>query len=137
MATISTGKISDGGGTASITYSATATYTRSGSKVTITVKCSVYGWGKYYQAFLNGSKVIDSTDTTVYKTFAYDNAAAKTYSFSMKAYLQTASGYSGYEYTATLTIDVPAASAQVWVNVNGTWKKAGKVYVRVSGTWKQ
>ncbi len=137
MASITTGKITDGGGTASIEYYATATYTRSGSKVTITVKCSVYGWGKYYRAYLNGSMVIDSTNTTVYKTFTYDNAAAKTYSFSMKAYLQTATGYSGYEYTETLTIDVPAASAQVWANVNGAWKKARKVYARVIGAWKE
>lgn len=108
MASIKTGKITDGGGTASIDYSATATYVRSGSTVTITVKCSVYGWGHYYQAFLNGVKVIDSEDTTVYRTFTYDNAAAKTYSFPMKAYVQTAAGYEGYEYTSALSIDVPA-----------------------------
>lgn len=108
MASINTGKISDGGGTASIEYSATATYVRSGSAVRITVKCSVYGWGKYYRAYLNGSMVIDSEDTTVYKTFSYNDAAAKTYSFPMKAYVQTATGYEGYEYTNTLTIDVPA-----------------------------
>lgn len=108
MASIKTGKITDGGGTASIEYSATATYARSGSKVTITVKCSVYGWGKYYRAYLSGAMVIDSTDTTVYQTFTYNDAAAKTYSFPMKAYVQTATAYEGYEFTETLTIDVPA-----------------------------
>lgn len=108
MASIKTGKITDGGGTASIDYSATATYARSGSKVTITVKCSVYGWGHYYQAFLNGAKVIDSEDTTVYRTFTYNDASAKTYSFPMKAYVQTEAGYEGYEYTETLSVDVPA-----------------------------
>lgn len=106
-------KVNDGGGTAYIEYYATASYTRSGNTVTITVKCSVYGWGKYYQAFLNGSLVIDSQDTTVYKTFTYNDASAKTYSFAMKAYLQTATSYSGYEYTETLSIDVPAASSPI------------------------
>lgn len=138
MASITTGKITDGGGTASIEYYATATYTRSGSKVTITVKCSVYGWGHYYRAYLNGDLAIDSEDTTVYKTFTYDNASAKTYSFAMKAYVQTAAGYSGYEYTETLTVDVPAyvpPGAQAWVNPDGTWRKA-KTFLNVAAAWK-
>lgn len=123
--------------TAGIDYTATASYTRSGSKVTITVKCTVTGWGHYYKAFLNGTEVIDSVDTTVYKTFTYDNAAAKTYSFPMKTYLQAIAEIDGQEKNATLTIYVPAASAQVWVNVNGIWKKASKVYAKVSGAWQE
>lgn len=124
--------------TAGIEYSATATYTRSGSKVTITVKCTVDGWGHYYQAFLNGSMVIDSEKTTVYKTFTYDNAAAKTYSFPMKTYIQAIKEIDGQEKTATLTVDVPAyvpPGAQAWVNPDGTWRKA-KTWLNVADVWK-
>lgn len=125
-----------GANTAGIDYTATASYTRSGSKVTITVKCTVTGWGHYYQAFLNGVKVIDSEDTTVYRTFTYDNAAAKTYSFPMKTYLQAIAEIDGQEKTATLTISVPAASARVWVNVDGAWKKDSRVWANAAGAWK-
>lgn len=122
--------------TAGIDYTATATYARSGSKVTITVKCTVTGWGHIFQAFLNGTMVIDSVETTVYKTFTYDNAAAKTYSFPMKTYLQAIAEIDGQEKTATLTISVPAASAQVWAKVDGAWKKAGRVWAKAAGAWK-
>lgn len=121
--------------TSGIDYTATASYTRSGSKVTITVKCTVTGWGHIFQAFLAGAKVIDSTETTVYKTFTYDNAAAKTYSFSMKTYLQAIAEIDGQEKTATLTIYVPAAGAQAWVNPDGTWRKA-KTFLNVAAVWK-
>lgn len=139
MASIVTGKIADAGGTCSIEYSATPSYVRNGSTVTITVKCSVYGWGKYYRAYLNGSLVIDSQDTTVYKTFTYNNAAAKTYSFPMEARLHTQDGRDEHVYYETASIYVPAyvpPGPQVYVNVNGTEKKASQVYIHAGGVWK-
>lgn len=138
QASIVTGKITDAGGTASIEYYAIPSYTRNGSKVTITVRCSVYGWGKYYRAYLNGALIIDSEDTSVTKTFTYDNAGAKTYSFSMEARVRTQDGIDEYTYYKTVSIDVPAyvpPGPEVYVNVDGTWKKASGIYVNVEGTW--
>lgn len=139
MASIKTGKITDAGGTASIEYYATPSYTRSGSKVTITVRCSVYGWGKYYRAYLNGALVIDSTDTSINKTFTYDNANAKTYTFSMEARVRTQDGSDEYAYYETASIYVPAyvpPGPEVHVKVDGAWKKASGVYLNAGGTWK-
>ena len=55
----------------------------------------------------------------------------------MKARLQTARGYESYYYTETLSIDVPAAGAEAYIKVNGTWKKASAAYVRANGAWKE
>lgn len=132
--------LTDGGGKTYIEYYTSATYVRSGSKVTITVKCSIYGYGYTYWAYLNGTEIARNPDSavTIYKTFTYDNAAAKTYSFTMGAKLSTAKEYPSYDYTATLTVDVPAyvpPGAQAWVNPDGTWRKA-KTWLNVADVWK-
>lgn len=132
--------LSDGGGKTHIEYYASAAYVRNGSKVTITVTCSIYGWGYTCWAYLAGTEIARNPDpaTTVKKTFNYDNADAKTYSFTMGAKLSTAKDYPSYDYTATLTIDVPAyvpPGAQAWVNPDGTWRKA-EGSLNVDGVWK-
>lgn len=133
-------RLNDGGGTSYIEYYATASYVRDGSKVTITVRCSLYGYGYVAWAYLNGVDLAHqpASGTVINKTFTYDNAATKTYSFDMKVRLQTASEYPSYYYTNTLTIDVPAyvpPGPEVYVNVDGAWKKASGIYVNVEGTW--
>lgn len=135
----SDGKIQDAYGTCSIYYSASASYTRNGSAVTISISNYLYGWGAYYRAYLNGSLVIDSEDKTVYKTFTYNNAAAKTYTFSMQARVCASTDGNEYVYNGTLSIDVPAyvpPGPEVYVNVNGAEKKASKVYIHAEGVWK-
>lgn len=135
-------RLKDSGGTSYIEYYATASYVRDGSKVTITVRCSLYGYGYVAWAYLNDVELArqPASGTVINKTFTYDNAAAKTYSFDMKVRLQTASGYQSYYYTETLTITVPAyvpPVTEAYIKVNGTWKKAGAVYVKVNGAWKE
>lgn len=135
-------RLKDSGGESYIEYYATASYVRDGSKVTITVRCSLYGYGYVAWAYLNDVELArqPAAGTVINKTFTYDNAAAKTYSFNMKARLQTARGYQSYYYTETLTIDVPAyvpPGSEVYVKVSGAWKKASKVYTKVNGAWKE
>lgn len=131
-------KRSDAGGYAEINCIATATYVRSGSQVTITVTVKVYdSQGHYFNVTLNGAYVIEQQNTTVTKTFTYDDAEAKTYSFPMVAYIQTAAGYTGESTTGTLTIDVPAAGAQGFINIGGVKKKVIKGLVNVNGVGKE
>lgn len=126
---------SDAGGYAEINCTATATYVRSGSSVTITVTVKVYdSQGHYFNVTLNGAYVIEQQNTTVTKTFTYDDASAKTYSFPMVAYIQTAAGYTGESTTGTLTIDVPAAG-DVWVKISDTvWEKTVQNQIKTDDT---
>lgn len=131
-------KRSDAGGYAEINCIATATAARSGSSVTITVTVKVYdSQGHYFNVTLNGAYVIEQQNTTVTRTFTYDDAAAKTYSFPMVAYIQTAAGYTGESTTGTLTIDVPAAGAQGYVNIGGVARPIVKTLVNVGGVGKE
>lgn len=131
-------KRSDAGGYAKINCIATATAARSGSSVTITVTVKVYdSQGHYFNVTLNGDYVIEQQNTTVTKTFTYDDATAKTCSFPMVAYIQTAAGYTGESTTGTLTIDVPAAGAQGYINIGGAKKKVIKTLVNVGGVGKE
>lgn len=131
-------KRSDAGGYAEINCIATATYVRSGSQVTITVTVKVYdSQGHYFNVTLNGAYVVEQQNTTVTKTFTYDDATAKTYSFPMVAYIQTAAGYTGESTTGTLTIDVPAAGAQGYINIGGVKKNVIKTLVNVGGVGKE
>lgn len=129
----------DSGGTATCYGSVSATYSRSGSKVTITVSVTLTsGQGKYWGVSIDDVDVRYNEVGTTTKTYTYDNAAAKTYSFVVKSYVQTATGYAGQTYTHDpLTVSVPAASGQCYVKVNGAWKKASKVYTKVNGAWKE
>ena len=128
-------KRSDAGGYAEINCIATATYARSGSQVTITVTVKVYdSQGHYFNVTLNGAYVIQEQNTTVTKTFTYDDAEAKTYSFPMVAYIQTAAGYTGESTTGTLTIDVPAAG-ELWIKIAETvWKKTDQNSIKTDAT---
>ena len=130
---------SDAGGYAEINCTATATYVRSGSQVTITVTVKVYdSQGHYFNVTLNGAYVIEQQNTTVTKTFTYDDAEAKTYSFPMVAYIQTAAGYTGESTSGTLTIDVPAAGVD-WIKISDTvWEKTDQELVKIDDTtWKK
>ena len=131
-------KRSDAGGYAEINCTATADCVRNGSQVTITVTVKVYdSQGHYFNVTLNGAYVIEQQNTTVTRTFTYDDAAAKTYSFPMVAYIQTAAGYTGESTSGTLTIDVPAAGAQGYVNVDGVARTIVKTLVNVGGVGKE
>lgn len=129
----------DSGGTATCYGSVSAAYSRSGSKVTITVSVTLTdGQGKYWGVSIDDVDVRYNSVGTTTKTYTYDNAAAKTYSFVVKSYVQTATGYAGQTYTHDpLTISVPAAGAEAYIKVNGAWKKASAVYVKVNGSWKE
>lgn len=147
---------SDSGGSASLYGSVTATYTRVGSTVKIVATIKVTSWaGKYAALDFNGETVIRESTGTVTRTFSYDNASAKTYTYPVSAYIQTATTYAGYTQSYSLTIDVPAAPtgsgivSQVRVNsawkqitgmhvkVSGSWKKVNDAYVKVNGAWKK
>lgn len=135
-------RLRDGGGTAYIEYYATPSYTRNGSKVTVSIRCSLYGYGYVAWAYLAGVELArqPASGTVITKTFTYDNAEAKTYSYEMKVRLQTASQYQSYYYTETVSIDVPAyvpPGPEVYVKVGGTWKEVSNVYVKVNGAWKE
>jgi len=135
----------DTGGYAQISGTVSASYVRSGSKVTITITVTLgsdpYPLHAYrYGVDIGGVTFIsqDNSLTTATKTYTYDDASAKTYSYSVSTYLQTARSYSGYTDTySSLTIAVPAAGAEAYIKVNGTWKKASAVYVKVNGAWKE
>lgn len=126
---------SDAGGYAEINCTATATYVRSGSTVTITVTVKVYdSQGHYFNVTLNGAYVIEQQNTTVTKTFTYNDASAKTYSFPMVAYIQTAAGYTGESTSGTLTIDVPAAG-DLWIKVSdAVWEKTDQTSIKIDAT---
>lgn len=128
----------DTGGTASITGTASASYVRSGSKITVTVTVKITdGWGKYWNVQVAGTGVISEEIGTATKTYTYNTTSAQTYSYAITSYIQTATSYAGESMNhGTLTIDVPAASALPYVNVNGTWKQATP-WVNVGGTWKK
>lgn len=129
----------DSGGTATCYGSVSATYSRSGSKVTITVSVTLTsGSGKYWGVSIDDVDVRYNSVGTTTKTYTYDNAAAKTYSFVVKSYVQTATSYEGQTYTHdTLTISVPAASGQTYTKVSGAWKKGGENYAEINGTPKK
>lgn len=129
----------DSGGLAECYGSVSATYARSGSKVTITVSVTLTdGRGKYWGVSIDDVDVRYNELGTTTKTYTYDNAAAKTYSFVVRSYVQTATSYAGQTYTHDpLTIYVPAASGQCYAKVNGVWKKGSKVYTKVNGAWKE
>ena len=136
-------KHSDTGGYAQVYGTVTASYVRNGNKVTITITVTInstFLHAHRYGVNVNGVAFItqDNGLKTATKTYTYDDASAKTYSFPVTTYVQTAAGYSGYTDTyGPLTIDVPAAGAEGYIKVNGTWKKASKVYVKVNGAWKE
>lgn len=142
-------RLKDSGGTSYIEYYATPSYTRNGSKVTVSIRCSLYGWGYVSWAYLDGVELARQPDsgTVITKTFTYDNAAAKTYSYEMKARLQTAREYESYYYTETVSIDVPAyippvngssiAGGSTYSLVSGAWKKNDSAYIKVNGVWKE
>lgn len=127
----------------------TASYKRTGSKVVITIATTNVKWaGRYAQISLKGTGFLvdaarnnlDASDVHEYiytpKTFTYTQTAATTYTYTLTTYIQYVAGESGFSNTYTLTIDVPAASALAYVNVNGTWKQATP-WVNVNGTWKK
>lgn len=147
---------SDSGGSANLYGSVTATYTRVGSTVKIVATIKVTSWaGKYAALDFNGETVIRENTGTVTRTFSYDNSSAKTYTYPVSVYIQTATNYAGYTQSYSLTIDVPAAPtgsgivSQVRVNsawkqitgmhvkVSGSWKKVNDAYVKVNGAWKK
>lgn len=136
-------KHSDKGGYAQVYGTVTASYVRNGNKVTITITVTInstFLHAHRYGVNVNGVSYIDQDNklTTATKTYTYDDASAKTYSFPVTTYVQTAAGYSGYTDTyGPLTIAVPAAGAQPYIKVNGAWKKVSKVYVKVNGAWKE
>ena len=129
----------DSGGEATCYGSVSATYARSGSRVTITVSVTLTsGSGKYWGVSIDDVDVRYNAAGTTTKTYTYDNAAAKTYSFVVKSYVQTATSYAGQTYTHDpLTISVPAAGAEAYIKVNGAWKRASAVYVKVNGAWTE
>lgn len=134
--------LKDSGGSAYIEYYTSPSYTRNGSKVTVSIRCSLYGWGYVAWAYLDDVELArqPASGTVITKTFTYDDAEAKTYSYEMKVRLQTASQYQSYYYTNTVSIDVPAyvpPGPEVYVKVGGTWKEASNVYVKVNGAWKE
>ena len=141
-------RLKDSGGTSYIEYYATPSYTRNGSKVTVSIRCSLYGWGYVALAYLDGVELARQPDsgTVITKTFTYDNAAAKTYSYEMKARLQTAKEYQSYYYTETVSIDVPAyvppaiepfPGIPTYSRVAGAWKENDNAYIKVGGVWKE
>lgn len=141
-------RLKDSGGTSYIEYYATPSYTRNGSKVTVSIRCSLYGWGYVAWAYLNNQELARQPDsgTVITKTFTYDDAAAKTYSYEMKARLQTARTYQSYYYTETVSIDVPAyvppaiepfPGIPTYSRVAGAWKKNDSAYIKVGGIWKE
>lgn len=147
---------SDTGGSANLYGSVTASYARVGSTVKITVVIKVTsGKGKYWGLSFNGESILHEQTGTVTRTFSYDDATAKTYSYPVSVYIQTATSYAGYSQSYSLTIDVPAVPtgpgvpSQVYISngwkditglyvkVSGSWKKTNGIYLKVAGAWKK
>lgn len=122
----------DSGGTAEVEGTVSASYVRNGSKITITITAKLtYGRGKYYGIQVAGTDYIFNQTGTVSKTFTYDTTAAKTYSYSVTSYIQTATSYAGETATHdTLTISVPKMPPQLWLKVNGAWKRMTQGYIK-------
>ena len=136
-------KHSDAGGYAQVYGTVTASYVRNGNKVTITITVTInstFLHAHRYGVNVNGVAFVtqDNGLKTATKTYTYDDASAKTYSFPVTTYVQTAAGYSGYTDTyGPLTIAVPAAGAQAYINVGGVAKKVVNCYVNVGGAAKK
>ena len=129
----------------------TASYTRDGDQVSIKITVTGINWaGKYAQLSIdnvsNGGLIdmlkndSDSSDHHEYiyspKTFTYTQVGSKTYTFTLRTFVQYATNWKGYTYFDYLTITVPAATSKLWcVGTDGKWH-AAKIYYSTGSAWK-
>lgn len=99
------------------------------------------GW-KDYKSVSTSATSGSTTDSFTATTIA-TNGAGCAVQYRVRAKNGTLT--SGWKASNTLTIsggmDIKVSGAwktgSVWINVNGTWKRAKRVWIKVNGTWKQ
>lgn len=103
-------QIDDGYYGCSIHLKATAAYVRDGKDVTVTITFVVSGSGLYYQTYIDSTMITAQSSGTTSRTFTYSFTEARTLSFWCRTFCQANRGESGSWKSATLTIDIPAAT---------------------------
>lgn len=143
----STVDLSVSGDGKAVNANATIGYTRSGSQITVTITINVISIsdntnrvdigidGTSVRLWAPGYDSYEGVGTTT-KKYTYTNSNAVSYSYNVTIWMNAYAGYNGHTNSGTLTVSVPAATADPYVNVNGTWKK-GQAYINVNGSWKE
>lgn len=99
------------------------------------------GWKDYKS--VSSNKTSGSTTDSFTSTDIDVNGAGNTVKYRVRA--KNGSLASGWKESNALTIsgamDIKVSGAwktgSVWINVNGTWKRAKRVWINVNGSWKQ